>query len=144
MTRRAARGIVIGLLILGGCATPEARIRRDPERFASFPPEVQESVRKGRIEIGYTRDMVLVALGRPGRMHTRTTAAGTTEIWSYMQSEYDSRFEPVVRDSWYRDARGRLRPATEWAWADAGRWREYVALRVEFEGDKVKAIEAMQ
>jgi hypothetical protein len=134
-----------GLVWLAGCATtPEGRIARDPALFATFPPEVQANVRQGKIAVGYTKDMVALALGHPQRMHNRTTQAGTTEIWSYTGVEYSSQMEPVETGAWYRDRRGHWRRTSDLAWVDVRHTHEYVVLRVEFEGDKVKAIETLR
>lgn len=75
----------IGLLALAlsACSTtPDARARKSAE-FASWPPEVQETVLAGRIDIGFTGEQVRVALGEPDYRYSRTTSDGTTEVWGY-------------------------------------------------------------
>lgn len=73
------------LLLLSACATsPERRISRNPELFASFPADVQENIREGRVDIGYTKDMVRLALGEPNRVVTRRTADEVHESWIYL------------------------------------------------------------
>jgi len=136
--------LVLGVLLLAGCATPASRIKKNPELFASFPPEVQAKVREGRIEVGYTQDMVRMALGGPQRMHTRTTPAGLTDVWVYTDVAYQSRLEPVESPCWYRGRRGGLHPASSLTWVDVQQRYEYAVRRVEFEGDKVKAIEVLR
>ncbi len=72
------------VLWLTGCVAPvERRIRADQERFDSYPADIQENIRAGRIEPGYTREMVRLALGRPARIFTRTTEKEIREIWVY-------------------------------------------------------------
>jgi hypothetical protein len=141
---RRGVALVLGALLLAGCATPEHRIKQNPALFASFPPEVQTNVRAGRIEVGYTKAMVRMALGAPQRVHTRTTQAGAAEIWIYTDVAYRSRIEPVESTYWYRDRRGDLHPGSQLMWADMQQRYEYAMLRVEFDGDKVKAIEALR
>jgi hypothetical protein len=136
--------LMLGVLLLAGCATPASRIKKNPELFASFPPEVQAKVREGQIEVGYTHDMVRMALGGPQRIHTRTTQGGATEVWVYTDIAYRSRLEPVESTYWYRSRRGDLHPASSLSWVDLQQRHEYVVLRIEFEGDKVKAIEALR
>jgi hypothetical protein len=70
-------------LALAGCSTPDSRIQKDSATFASYPPAVQAKIRAGEIEIGYTSDMVQMALGKPDRVFRRVTATGETEVWAY-------------------------------------------------------------
>ncbi len=75
------------LIWICGCAsTPESRIRSERELFESFPPEVQDNVRVGLVEPGYTSDMARLALGEPDRIVTRTSGAGAEEVWIYTKS----------------------------------------------------------
>ncbi len=140
--RRAA--LMLCLLMVSGCATPAYRIKKNPELFASFPPEVQEAVRQGRIEVGFTRDMVRMALGAPDRVRVRRTAEGLTEVWVYTGIRHVSALTPVESGYWYRDRRGRLRRGYDWLWSDTWYRYEYEVLRVEFEGDQVRAIESLR
>jgi hypothetical protein len=86
--KSAAIGVLLALS-LGGCATPEARISRNPELFAALSASDQQTIREGRAAIGFTPDMVRLALGDPDRMAVRTDASGTTEIWRYTTYETD-------------------------------------------------------
>lgn len=131
-------------LLLAGCASPAYRIRKHPELFASFPPEAQAKVSEGRVEMGFTSDMVFLALGRPNRVYTRHTDAGDSLIWSYSRQRYHSSWRPVGTVHYRRDRRGRLRPYRGWTWVDAGYFSEYEALRVEMTNDTVSAIEVLQ
>ena len=136
--------LVLGVVLLAGCATPESRIRKNPALFALFPPEVQKNVRAGRIEVGYTKDMVVMALGRPQRIPTRTAEAGTTEIWVYTDVAYRGTLQPVESMYLYRDRSGNLQPGSSLTWGNVQERYEYAVLRVEFDRDKVKAVEALR
>jgi hypothetical protein len=141
---RAWRGILLlGLLAAGCVSTPARRIERNAELFKTLPPEVQANLRQGRIEVGYTKDMVYLALGGPQRVFARKTATAETTIWSYSRAAYSSDMQPIPATTWYRDRHGRLHPAFDWVWVDAGRASEYEAMRVEFAGDKAIAIETL-
>lgn len=70
-------------LVCAGCSTPDSRIQKDSATFASYPPAVQTKIRAGEVEIGYTADMVRMALGKPDRTFRRVTAQGETEVWAY-------------------------------------------------------------
>jgi len=144
---RAACGLtslcLLATLLAAGCSTPSSRIKQRPEVFASFPPGVQENVRSGRIAVGYTHDMVYIALGSPSRMYQRETESGRTEIWSYTDIRYTTDVQPVETTYRYRDARGHLRLSRDWGWADVSRSEEFETLRVEFRDGKVAAIERL-
>jgi hypothetical protein len=129
------------LLLAVGCATPDRRIQRHPDVFAAFPTNVQANVRSGIVDVGYTPDMVYIALGRPDRVLVRETAEGRVEIWVYIDATRSMQLEPVETARWYRTRHGELRLARDWSWVDTGRWNEYEALRIEFKDDKVFALE---
>ena len=144
MKTPAADLVLVAALLLSGCATPGSRIDRHPDMFAAFPPDIQENVRQGRIEVGYTRDMVFIALGNPDRTYVRLTEAGSVEIWAYTGVYYTTDFEPVEARYWVRGVDGGMHLIHDWAWADISVRHEYETLRVEFRDDKVKAIETLQ
>lgn len=85
--RRRHRWTAVAALaaaMLTGCATPSQRIQRHPETFASFPPEAQALIREGKIDLGFTPEMVRMALGEPTRILHRRDEQGTEVIWSYL------------------------------------------------------------
>lgn len=70
---------------LAGCSTVDSRIAKNREAFNTWPPAVQDRVVQGQIDIGFTPEQVRVALGEPDRVFTRTTADGTSQVWSYRE-----------------------------------------------------------
>jgi hypothetical protein len=70
-------------LVLGGCSTTDSRIKDNQAAFNNAPADVQAKIRAGQIAVGFTEEQVLMSLGKPDRRYTRTTAAGTTDIWAY-------------------------------------------------------------
>ena len=75
-----------GLLLvalLSACSTPQSRIDSNRAVFDKFPAEVQEKIRAGRVDIGFTPEMVRLALGEPARQLTSKTEAGVAEVWIY-------------------------------------------------------------
>jgi hypothetical protein len=74
---------LLAALALAACSTPEARIKKDKAAFESWPPAVQESVRAGRADVGFTAEQARMALGRPDRVYTRKTAEAAQEVWAY-------------------------------------------------------------
>jgi hypothetical protein len=137
---RAAAGFV-ALLLAAGCATPERRIAANPALFASFPPSAQQLIRQGRIDIGFSPDMVRMALGGPSRLRERVTAEGRTEVWVYTDIFYRSEFAPVQTYYWTRTRRGHPRLVSDYAWVDVQQRHERELLCVEFRDGKVAAME---
>ena len=132
-------------LALTACSTPERRIEKNPELFAALPPDVQANVRAGRIDLGYSSEAVALALGEPDRQYTRRSTGGkTTKVWSYT-SEYTTtsrqRVDARVR---VRDSDGRMRTQTDWVDVDVDQRHEYEKLRIEFEENRVSAIETLE
>jgi hypothetical protein len=83
--------VLAGVALLAGCvSTPDRRISRSPALFESFPPEVQERVRAGEVEIGFTPEMVALALGEPDRRLTRRTAEEDRVIWIYQGRSFSA------------------------------------------------------
>jgi hypothetical protein len=142
MLWRLLRCLVLGVVLalaVGGCATPAARIKRNPDLFAGFPPEIQAAVREGQIALGYTREMVYIALGKPAREYDREDTDGVAEVWAY--TDRNIIHDPYWRlygDVWYRHRAGHYGIGLPFY----GYYeREYESLRVEFRGGQVTAIE---
>lgn len=142
----AVRGLLVlaAVVALAGCSTPASRIKKNPELFASFPPEAQQQIQQGQIDLGFTPDMVSMALGEPNRIYNRTTTEGSVEVWSYTSKSTSTDRQRVSANIRYRDADGRSRSTTEWVWVDVARDTEYERIRVEFKDGKVAAIDTLQ
>ena len=79
--RQAAAGLV--LLLLAACGSPQSRIKRNKEQFAAYPLEIQARIKAGEVDVGFTAEMVRMALGDPARKTMRTTAQSVQEVWTY-------------------------------------------------------------
>ena len=122
-----------------GCATPEARIKRNPELFAQLSPNDQQLIREGKVALGFTPEMVRLALGDPDRISTRTDANGTSETWSYTTYEGPDGML-LYRGYYHRYHRGWGDPFYPYYLSyPARREREY--FKVVFTGGRVSAIE---
>ncbi len=71
------------LVLLTACSTPQSRIDGNRAAFDRFPADAQEKIRTGRVDIGFTPEMVLIALGEPARKATIKNEHGEAEVWSY-------------------------------------------------------------
>ena len=138
---REVVGFGLTALFLAGCSTPGSRIKDNPELFGSLPEEVQAKVQSGQIGIGFSQDAVFLALGKPDREYTRTTATGQVVVWSYIRTITNTDRQRVNVDVRYRDRDGRSRSSREWVWVDVNRDREFEHTRVELIGGVVTAIE---
>ena len=68
------------LVLLSACSsTPDARIAKNQAVFGNFPAAVQQKIRAGEVDVGFTPEMVRLALGEPTRQFNRQTGAGTAE-----------------------------------------------------------------
>ena len=77
--------LVVAALAVAGCATPAMRIKHNSTLFATFSQEDQNLIKQGRIALGFTPDMVKIALGEPDYIVQRTDQAGTTQTWRYVR-----------------------------------------------------------
>lgn len=80
----------LALAFLAGCSTPEARINQNPEVFSKLSAGDQQLIREGKVAVGFTQEMVKLALGDPDKIYTRTDANGVNEAWSYTTYETDA------------------------------------------------------
>ncbi len=144
--KRCLMGLLalLPIFLLASCATPDARIKRHQEMFDAFPPDVQERVREGKIEIGDNEDMVFIALGKPDREYTRRTADGELVVWSYTDHYTQTRRELVDGRFRVRDSRtGHIHSVSDSVWVEVPTYHEYDRFRVEFDGGLVTAIEQL-
>src|SRR5258708_11078734 len=90
-------GVVVALV--GGCATPEYRIKQNPEAFNRLTPSQQDLVKAGRVDVGFDKDAVKLALGSPDRVLERTDQNGPSEVWAYLN--YRTVDGVVLYRGWY-------------------------------------------
>ena len=83
MSRLLALVVLALALVAAGCSTPDSRIEKNSAAFASYPPTAQAKIRAGEVEIGFTGEMVTLALGKPDRVLRRQTAEGESAVWIY-------------------------------------------------------------
>jgi hypothetical protein len=89
------------LLLSAGCETVDTRIKEKPDVFAKLDAATQAKIKQGIIDLGYTEDMVYLALGAPDEKRESRSEAGTRIIWIY--SRYYERYEGTSHVGYYRD-----------------------------------------
>ena len=127
--------------LLAGCATPEKRIQQNQDVFDTFPVAAQARIRGGQIDLGFTPDMVRIALGEPQRKVLRRAADGEVEIWIYLDTSRRYDRQRVDIDGLSVSGPGGLRSIGGSAWINVEQNREFVRLRAEFRNGVVSAIE---
>lgn len=124
------------LVCFSGCETTETRIKANPQLFSQLTPDQQQAIREGRVGIGFTPDMVKLALGDPDRVRIRTDAHGRSEIWNYVT--YEGADGVVLYTGWYH--RGWHNPYYPY-YLDTPYRRAHTRERVVFREGKVVAVE---
>ena len=142
MNRLRTVGCVLPLVVLlAGCATPAKRIQQNQDLFDSFPVAAQARIRGGQIDLGFTPDMVRIALGDPQRKLVRRTAEGEAEVWLYIDfvRRYDRQHVDI--DGLSASGPGGLRSMGGSAWINVEQIQPFVRVRVEFKNGAAAAIE---
>ena len=74
--------LVIAVAFAGCSSTPASRIKANPQLSASIAPADQALIKQGQIALGFTPDMVKLALGKPDIIAQPNSS---TEIWRYQK-----------------------------------------------------------
>ena len=132
------------LLFAAGCQTIDSRIKENPQLFASLDAATQAKIKQGIIDLGFTEDMVYLALGAPDQKRESRSAAGSQTAWIYntYYERYDgTRFvgyhRRVYFDPYLRSYRFHYMPV----YADTYRPEVQENIRVVFENGRVTVIE---
>lgn len=75
-------------ILLSSCApsTPQARIDRNPQVFASLEKKEQQLVQQGQLSRGMSADAVKLAWGEPAERFEGSKNSRRTERWDYTGS----------------------------------------------------------
>jgi len=138
--------VLIGLAIvlLTGCSTINSRIQRNAALFDSLPAETQEKIRRGIVEVGYTPDMVYIAMGAPHEKRTNQSAKGERMTWIYNTYFHDwvgRVFTGYRRVVVYDPKTKRRYIFVEPVYENVYRDRKEERIRIEFRDGVVSAIE---
>lgn len=146
MNHRFFRTLVLAssLGFLAACQSVESRIREKPEVYAGLDVETQYKIQQGIIDLGYTPDMVYLALGEPSQKRETMTENGRTLTWIY--NTYYDRYDGsqmvgyhrhVYYDPHLRSYRIYYRPA----FADTYREETQERIRIVFKDGRATVIE---
>ncbi len=128
--------VCAALVLLTGCSTPADRIPKHQAAFDSWPADIRENVRAGRVAVGYMPEMVAVALGEPDRVITSVAAkGGPVEVWVYLDQSPSWSIGVGVGGG-----NGSTAIGTSVGISD-GNWGPNEKMRVVFEAGRVIAIE---
>jgi hypothetical protein len=138
--------LILGVcaLALAGCSTVSSRIREKPAVFAKLDPAIQSRIKQGIIDVGFTPDMVYIALGRPDETRERIGQDGRETIWKYTTcyDRYEGTFHAGYRRFVYWDPQIRAyRVYYEPVYTDVYSAQKETSIRVTFRDDKVTTIE---
>jgi hypothetical protein len=129
-------------LLLQGCATSPDRIAENQALFDSYPPETQQLIRDGKVQLGFTADMVLISLGEPDRKYIRHAAQANSIVWAYTDYTTRTQRQRITGRFRVRDPQsGLVQTVEDSVWADVATYHEYDQLRVELLDGQVVAVE---
>lgn len=128
------------IVFVAGCSTPQSRARSHAELMANLTPEERALVEAGEIDLGFTQEMVFVALGEPDRKYSERTAEGESLVWAYHDQGVLSGLSLGVGTSVGRSSRGTGYGGGV-SVGTGGRSRAEETMRVVFEEGRVTGIE---
>jgi hypothetical protein len=135
----------LGLLLATGCQTVQSRIEEKPDVFAKLDPETQAKIKQGIIGIGYTEDMVYLAVGAPDQIRESVTTTGRTLTWIY--NDYIAHYDSMYMMGYYGYPYYRYRPYGYYYYPPPLYAPYYTEkeerIRVTFSDGKVTAIDQM-
>ncbi len=130
-----ALGLAAVALLAACSSTPDARIAKRQSAFNQYPSAVQKKIHAGEVDIGFTPEMVVLALGEPARQFTHQSTTGTAEIWIYHDN--GPRFSIGIGVGSF----GRHSATSVGVSTSTGGYDPEEKMRVEFRDGRVTAIE---
>jgi outer membrane protein assembly factor BamE (lipoprotein component of BamABCDE complex) len=132
------------LLLVAGCQSVDDRIQEKPDVFAQLDRLTQDKIKQGIIDLGYTQDMVYLALGNPDEKRAKYDANERSATWVYNTyyeryngTSFMGYYRQVYYDPYVKTYRVYYRPA----YADTYVQEKEERIRVVFNDGRVTAIE---
>lgn len=146
---KTALSLTLALLLAGlvGCSTVHTRIEEKAAVFNSLDPQIQARIRQGLIDVGYTEDMVYIAMGKPDEVRQHTTSKGDQTTWiynAYWQEYEGTRMVGYRRRVYFDPVARAYRVFYEPVRADVYSDRTEERTRVVFKDGKVASIEQVK
>lgn len=85
------------VLLLSGCSTIDSRIKEKSATFNSLSPSDQQIIRYGYVTVGFTRDMVYMALDKPEKVIPGPGPNQETWVYHNFYSSDGSQLTPGQR-----------------------------------------------
>lgn len=82
--------ILMPLALLGAfaCSSVNSRIKEHQAQFNEMPEQTQAQIQNGRIDHGFTEEMVYMAKGKPDDKETLTRDGKQVRVWKYAKRDY--------------------------------------------------------
>jgi hypothetical protein len=136
--------LVLSLGLLG-CETVADRVAANQALFDALSPQDQVSVRAGAVKLGFSPQMVHIALGPASQVRETTNADGQTRTWLYQYYYPVYEGERFVGLRYYTVTRGAAQHVIRVPkYRDQYRYETREYLRVIFRKGKVIEIERTQ
>jgi len=135
------------VLLFGGCSTIPSRIEEKSAAFSALDADTQNKIRLGRVEVGYSPDLVYIALGTPDERLSKTSTSGTTETWIYnsYRQEYLGNARTGYRQYVVIDPKTRQAVVIyEPVYSSVYRDRVDERIRINFKATQVESIEQVK
>lgn len=128
---------LVSVALLAACSsTPDSRIAKNQAAFGDYPAAVQQKIRAGEVDVGFTPEMVRLALGEPTRQFNRRTDRGTADVWVYHNNGPRFSFGVGIGGAVGRNSSAGVGVSTS-----TGGYDPEEKMRVEFRDGRVTAIE---
>jgi hypothetical protein len=88
------------LALVAGCSSTARRIRDRQDVFAGLDAATQQKIRAGQIDVGYTPEMVYLAMGNPAQKLGPPTD-GADMVWIYHRTP-PTAFNEVIQAGYRR------------------------------------------
>jgi hypothetical protein len=75
--------LAAAFMVCGCASTPQKRIEQNPEIFSKLNYEQQAAVQSGKVESGFTPEMVYLSQGEPSEKRRESRAGQEIEVWVY-------------------------------------------------------------
>lgn len=76
--------------VILGCSSVGSRIKENERLFGTLAPEAQAQIQNGRIDRGFTEDMVHMAMGKPDAKETVQRDGKTVLVWKYVRRDLNA------------------------------------------------------